>query len=906
MMMILYAVILLLTYSDCTFTLSLWTTFPTLLPSTARKCTVETESSSLTYLVDTTGSMVDDLQQLKKVNDWLLDRVSARFPCGVRNYTMVEFNDPDIGPVRQTNSKAEFAEFFKKISPHGGLTDCPELAMAGLKLALESSAPYSFIMVLTDASAKDYANTALLNDIYSLISKKHIQIFFLITGLCTSVSDPGYQIYRKIALKSFGNVLQVPVSQIGNAFNDLENMLSAPINSSTPIFIKEYPSGSHYDPFDVKGNLTGIKVTYDGKVDGITVYKPKGATIYVPVNKSAILGVFPIATEEAEKGKWQINVRTKEPTIIRITGDKETNISTTTDCSECHPNATCEEYAGRKRCSCKNGYLGDGFHCSDDDECSYSWTNTCPGKCVNTLGSYYCGCQSGYRETIIDCVDIDECSDPKLNNCHSLATCTNTKGSYSCSCPYGYYGDGRHCETNECTTGVCGQDMDCIKHRGSFNCFDPCLKHTALNEPWRSTDNSGDSYCDKDKSGWYRFIGAGGIRMPEKCVTGQNCSTEAPIWINGSHPSPGDGIINLTACAYYNEDCCHWSTAVQVKACPVGYHVYKLSRTPKCPLAYCTDPSSLNEPCPCTETEERKLVNGAYGCYCKDGNEDIGIEDLELELKCSTDEMKASFRTCQLKHFHVKSIHLSNSNCIAVKEASNGLISVTSPLQNGACGTELDTNGTHAIYKNTIYVQLEREAEQLIIRNNDAERSFTCSYPLDVEIDVGLLKPDISVQRFRIEGRGKFKVRMSIYKDGSFLSPYNKTSITLSTTKRLYVGVALENQKNSTYAVVMKNCYATPSRHANDSTQYPIIKNKCPNKRDTSIRVIENGVSTKGRFSLHMFKFIGDENLVYLHCEVNICDIRKGPCKPSCSGVRTYETGPEEDNIVVKCGPIAR
>lgn len=67
-----------------------------------------------------------------------------------------------------------------------------------------------------------------------------------------------------------------------------------------------------------------------------------------------------------------------------------------------------------------------------------------------------------------------------------------------------------------------------------------------------------------------------------------------------------------------------------------------------------------------------------------------GIEDLELELKCSTNEMKASFRTCQLKHFHVKSIHLSNSSCVAVKEAgNNGLITITSPLQDGICGTQL-------------------------------------------------------------------------------------------------------------------------------------------------------------------------------------------------------------------------
>ncbi|KAE8579316.1 hypothetical protein XENTR_v10023994 [Xenopus tropicalis] len=55
-----------------------------------------TVTSSLTYLVDTTGSMHDDIQQLHLVNNWILDRTVAQFPCGVRQYTMVEFNDPSM------------------------------------------------------------------------------------------------------------------------------------------------------------------------------------------------------------------------------------------------------------------------------------------------------------------------------------------------------------------------------------------------------------------------------------------------------------------------------------------------------------------------------------------------------------------------------------------------------------------------------------------------------------------------------------------------------------------------------------------------------------------------------------------------------------------------------------------
>lgn len=54
--------------------------------------------------------------------------------------------------------------------------DCPELAMEGLKLALENSPNKSFILVLTDASAKDHDNTALVNEVFSLLNETQSQV----------------------------------------------------------------------------------------------------------------------------------------------------------------------------------------------------------------------------------------------------------------------------------------------------------------------------------------------------------------------------------------------------------------------------------------------------------------------------------------------------------------------------------------------------------------------------------------------------------------------------------------------------------------------------------------------------------------------------------------------------------
>ncbi|KAF5914227.1 hypothetical protein HPG69_005077, partial [Diceros bicornis minor] len=47
-------------------------------------------------------------------------------------------------------------------------------------------------------------------------------------------------------------------------------------------------------------------------------------------------------------------------------------------------------------------------------------------------------------------------------------------------------------------------------------CFDPCQNYTLLEEPSRSTENTEEGQmCDGDMSGWYRFVGEGGTRIPE-------------------------------------------------------------------------------------------------------------------------------------------------------------------------------------------------------------------------------------------------------------------------------------------------------------------------------------------------------------------------------------------------------
>ncbi|XP_056392643.1 uromodulin-like [Hyla sarda] len=821
--------------------------------------------------------MYNDIQQLKLVNGWLLDQVSARFPCGVRKYTMVEFNDPRVGPIQTTDSISIFDGFFNNLTVRGG-GDCPEMVMKGLKVALEESPDHSFILVLTDASAKDYNDENLKRDVYALIKTKQSKIFFLVTGLCAGRRDPKFLIYRDIASLSFGHVFEVSLSKLNKVFYYLDFTLSRPINSSTQLLSKDYDGEDHSVTFSVAENYTSLLLTTDGMISSLLITDPYDSEIKPKTVISEPWGSMYIVEKHAI-GSWTLRVNGTGHYAIRVEGFKVKNISYTRHCSQCHFNAICEDYFGIKECSCNEGFVGDGFACSDIDECAYPWSNNCPDICVNVLGSYVCECPNGFtKNTANECVDIDECSDPTLYHCQSLANCSKNEGDSSCTCKSDYKEDGFQCKEEECARSLCGQGLECLNEKGSYKCLDPCSSYTTLNEPWRSILTSQGDNCDSQRTGWYRFTGSGGIRLAESCVPENKCGTEASMWMNGSHPFPNEGIVSFTACAQWDGNCCYWSTIVEVKACPDGYHVYKLHGTPRCPAAYCTDPTSENNPCSCAKDEECIKVNGIVGCYCKNGRDVQRLEDLDLNLQCNTHDMEMSFRACQLKSLNAKNIHFSNNRCLGVKGQDNtSMIYITSPLQDGKCRARLYSNGTHAIYWNTMYVQLE--PSDIIVRHSELQLNFSCSYPLDLTIKTSVI-PVLSSMSFNIEGVGEFKAHIAVYKDQSYLSKYEDKEVVLSTSSTLYVEVFLEGLQSSHYITVMKNCYATPGKHIDDPIKYYIIKERCPNKEDPSIKMLENGVSSQGRFSLQMFRFVGEHNLVYLHCEINVCDSEKQKCKP--------------------------
>ncbi|XP_048125020.1 oncoprotein-induced transcript 3 protein isoform X1 [Alosa alosa] len=214
--------------------------------------------------------------------------------------------------------------------------------------------------------------------------------------------------------------------------------------------------------------------------------------------------------------------------------------------------------------------------------------------------------------------------------------------------------------------------------------FDPCNAYISLNEPWRNTEyhvnnSRGVPLCDQHVSGeWYRFTGMAGDAMPTFCIEENHCGTHAPIWLNGSHPQLNEGIVSLPACASFNDNCCHWTANVDIKACPGGYYVYRLPRPSVCFHVYCGHFYDIcdEEECVgphCGEPECRcgnGTVLGLDGQTCLDVNEcekgNGGCAEVCVNTKGSRQcecrpgrVLAADGRTCK----EIEGCHSGNGGC---------------------------------------------------------------------------------------------------------------------------------------------------------------------------------------------------------------------------------------------------
>lgn len=172
------------------------------------------------------------------------------------------------------------------------------------------------------------------------------------------------------------------------------------------------------------------------------------------------------------------------------------------------------------------------------------------------------------------------------------------------------------------------------------------------------------------------------------------------------------------------------------------------------------------------------------------------------------------------------------------------------------------SNGTHIMYKNTVWIESVNNTGNIITRDKTINVEFSCAYELDLKISLEtVLKPmlrqdrkynssldvvpdfshatcDVHPPLFPLylisppsvinvtlpTQEGNFITKMALYKNSSYRYPYREGEVVLSTRDILFVGVFVEGADENQLILIVNMCWATPSRFSGDRLRYVIIE----------------------------------------------------------------------------------
>ncbi|KAM9315079.1 von Willebrand factor A domain-containing protein 7 isoform 2-T2 [Pholidichthys leucotaenia] len=297
------------------------------------------QSSALCLVIDTTGSMSDDIAEAKEVSFDIIDSKKGT-PYEPSAYILVPFNDPDFGPVIRTTDADVFKASINKLTAFGG-GDFPEMSLSGLQLALTSAPPSSEVFVFTDAPAKD---AHLKSAITALIESTKSQITFMLTGglarrrrrrdgqsAARAMSRSDAQLYSDLAQASGGQNIQVTKSDFSLATSVIRDSSASAV--VTVFQVVKNPGKPENFTFNVDTLLSNVTAYITGASSlTFSLTSPTG------VSQSSTQSIGPLASfstvgnlrrlslnTDNQTGLWQITVISSNPYSVKITGQSSVN-----------------------------------------------------------------------------------------------------------------------------------------------------------------------------------------------------------------------------------------------------------------------------------------------------------------------------------------------------------------------------------------------------------------------------------------------------------------------------------------------------------------------------------------------------------------------------------------------------
>ncbi|XP_032390256.1 von Willebrand factor A domain-containing protein 7 isoform X1 [Etheostoma spectabile] len=296
------------------------------------------KGKALCFVIDTTGSMRDDIEAVKAVTSSIINtKVGTEDEPPV--YILVPFNDPDFGPLIRTTDPDVFKRAINALSANDG-GDIPELSLSGLQLALTGAPPNSEIFLFTDAPAKDQH---LKSTVIALIERTKSVVNFMITNILgfrrrkrsddsqeqgqqnSRILTSDVQVYRDLAQASGGLAIQVTKSELPMA----TSIITESSSSSLVTLVQASRSSGMAEnfTFTVDESVTNLTVYITARSVSFILISPSGVsqentnTTGSLITASQSVGNFWTLQLKTQVGLWEIKMVSTNPYILKVVGE---------------------------------------------------------------------------------------------------------------------------------------------------------------------------------------------------------------------------------------------------------------------------------------------------------------------------------------------------------------------------------------------------------------------------------------------------------------------------------------------------------------------------------------------------------------------------------------------------------
>ncbi|CAH1634825.1 unnamed protein product [Spodoptera littoralis] len=272
--------------------------------------------SSLAFIFDTTGSMYNDLRQLREGAEMILN--TALQESGViADFVFVPFHDPLVGPVTVTKNKRVFQRALNMVHVQGG-GDCPEKSLTGIQLALNVSRPRSFLYVFTDATATDHR---IVGKVLDAIQRKQSQVVFILTGHCNDLKRPSYKVYQQVAAASSGQIFNLNKTNVHMMLDFVKNSIKGrTVNLAS---VSNPPGYNYTQEIPVDSTLGEVTVSVSGAKPKISVIDPNGEKLTGPPKLITTLDlseIMIVKVMQPEPGNWTVTVGSEKEHSVKVVG----------------------------------------------------------------------------------------------------------------------------------------------------------------------------------------------------------------------------------------------------------------------------------------------------------------------------------------------------------------------------------------------------------------------------------------------------------------------------------------------------------------------------------------------------------------------------------------------------------